>query len=384
MGRLRTILIILIVLIAIVAAVVFLLPNLTGGGQVATTPDADGTPAPIVNVAQTLPTPTPLQLTEIVIAVQELPRGIPIPPNAVALRPWPLESAPINGITNLEDVVGKIARTDIFREEPILSNMVVDDLTSLARVGSDAAAILPSGLVAISVPMDRLTSVAYGIQDGDRVDVIMSMLFVDVDEEFQTILPNRVTLVSQDPETQEIQLTTAIEGRLDPLGFGNAVVGPSERQRPRLVTQRTIQDALVVHVGEFPPDGRFIGVPSTPTPAPDGEGQGDAAAQGNATAMPTPTFARPNIVTLGVTPQDAVVLTYTIEARLPLTFVLRSARDTSRVATDPVTLDYIMTEFNIQLPGRRPYSIEPAIRSIRQLLVEDQLQLGTDATGGGG
>jgi hypothetical protein len=34
-----------------------------------------------------------------------------------------------------------------------------------------------------------------------------------------------------------------------------------------------------------------------------------------------------------------------------------------------VTLDYIMTEFNIQLPGRRPYSIEPAITSIRQLLI---------------
>ncbi|MCC6612175.1 MAG: Flp pilus assembly protein CpaB [Anaerolineae bacterium] len=383
MGRLRTILIILILLVAIVAAVVFLLPNLTGGGQ-ATTTDTEGTPVPVV-VQQNIPTPTPLQLTEIVIAVQELPRGIPIPPNAVALRPWPLESAPINGITNLEDVVGKIARTDIFREEPILSNMVVDDLTSLARVGSDAAAILPSGLVAIAVPMDRLTSVAYGVQDGDRVDVIMSMLFVDVDEEFQTILPNKVTLVSQDPETQEIQLTTAIEGRLDPLGFGNAVVGPSERQRPRLVTQRTIQDALVLHVGEFPPDGRFIGVPATPTPAAEGEGEGDAAAQGggNATAVPSPTFARPDIVTLGVTPQDAVVLTYTIEARLPLTFVLRSARDTSRVATDPVTLDYIMTEFNIQLPGRRPYSIEPAIRSIRQLIVEDQLQLGTDAGSGG-
>jgi Flp pilus assembly protein CpaB len=92
-------------------------------------------------------------------------------------------------------------------------------------------------------------------------------------------------------------------------------------------------------------------------------------ADGGATPVPTPTEARPDIVTLGVTPQDAAVLTYAIEARLPINFVLRSARDTSRVATDPVTLDYIMTEFNIQLPGRRPYSIEPAITSIRQLLI---------------
>lgn len=382
MGRLRTILIVLVLLVLVVGAVVFLLPMLNPPPPA----DVTGQNTPVVDLgADALPTPTPIQYAEIVIAVQELPRGIPIPPNAVALRRWPLESAPFNGITNLEDVVGKIARTDIFREQPILSNMIVDDLTDLARVGSDAAAILPSGLVAIAVPMDRLTGVAYGIQDGDRVDVILSLLFVDVDEEFQTILPNNVTLISQDPETQQIVLTTSLQGRLDPLGFGTALIGPTERQRPRLVTQRTIQDAFVVHVGEFPPDGRFIGAPPTPTPAPEGDqaAAGDAAA-GGATAVPTPTEARPNILTLGVTPQDAVVLTWAIEVRLPITFVLRSARDTSRVATDPVTLDYIMTEFNIQLPGRRPYSIEPAITSIRQLITSEVLTLGEGATSSGG
>jgi Flp pilus assembly protein CpaB len=382
MGRLRTILIVLVLLVLIVGAVIFLLPTLTAPAQPAVQPgDATNEPAPVVN---NLPTPTPQQFVDLVIAVQELPRGIPIPPNAVELRRWPLESAPFNGITNLEDVVGKIARTDIFREQPILTNMVVDDLTNLARVGSDAAAILPSGLVAIAVPMDRLTSVAYGIQDGDRVDIVLSMLFVDVDEEFGTLLPNRVTLISTDPETGEIILTTPIEGRIDPLGFANAVVGPSERQRPRLVTQRTIQDALVVHVGEFPPDGRFIGVPPTPTPGADDSAEGGDGGDGGATPVPTPTLTRPNIVTLGVTPQDAVVITYAIEARLPLTFLLRSASDTSRVPTDPVTLDYIMTEFNIQLPGRRPYSIEPAIRSIRQLVVENQVQFSSDPSAAAG
>jgi hypothetical protein len=242
--------------------------------------------------------------------------------------------------------------------------MVVEDLTSLARVGSDAAALLPPGLVGIAVPVDRFTSVAYAIQDGDRVDIMLSMLFVDVDEEFQTILPNQVTLVSQDPESGQLTLSTGIQGRIDPVGFGNAVIGPTERQRPRLVSQRVVQDALIIHVGEFPPDGRIVGAPPTPTPVPEGQ-----QADGGATPVPTPTEARPDIVTLGVTPQDAAVLTYAIEARLPINFVLRSARDTSRVATDPVTLDYIMTEFNIQLPGRRPYSIEPAITSIRQLLI---------------
>jgi len=58
-------------------------------------------------------------------------------------RTVPQDLAPYNAITSLDDVVGKIARTDIYREQPILSNLVVEDLTDIARVGSDAAAILP-------------------------------------------------------------------------------------------------------------------------------------------------------------------------------------------------------------------------------------------------
>jgi Ca2+/Na+ antiporter len=94
---------------------------------------AVGTPA---LVATPLPTPTPLAVVDIIVAVQEIPRGMIIPPNAVQLRPWPIDAAPFNATANLDDVIGRYARTDIYREQPILSNMVVDDLNSLARVGN--------------------------------------------------------------------------------------------------------------------------------------------------------------------------------------------------------------------------------------------------------
>lgn len=371
MGRTRLliVLIILIVLVAVVVAV--LLPQLNQpqpAAQVATTLE------PQQQTAQEtpLPTATPLELVEIVVAVQDLPRGFRIPPNAVTLGPWPKDLVPFNAITNLEDVIGQIARTDIFREQPILSNLVVEDLADTARVGSDAAAILPSNLVAIAVPMDRLTSVAYAVQDGDRVDVIVSMLFVDVDEELQSITPNEVTLISisEDEEgNQQIALTDPIPGRVETSALGPVVVGPVEEQRPRLVTQRTIQDAFVVHVGNFPPDGRFIGIPPTPTPVPV-EGQ-----EPGTPPPPTPLPPRPDVITLGVPPQDAVVLVWAIESRIPITLALRSATDTSRVPTTAVTLDYLMSEFNISLPVKRPFALQPAIRSIRQLIAEQQISL---------
>ncbi|MBL8146956.1 MAG: Flp pilus assembly protein CpaB [Anaerolineae bacterium] len=377
MNRTRMILLLLILVVVVALVVVVVLPSLQGGSapaptQVASDTNSGTTPQQPVQVAQA-PTSTPEPRVEVVIAVQELGRGQVIPPNGVALREWPAYAVPVSAITNLEDVVGQIARTDIFREQPIQTNMVVENLGDLARTGSDAAAVLPSGLVAVSLPIDRITSVGYAIQDGDRVDLIISLLYVDVDEEFQSRIPSEITLFTIEPETNAITLEDGIQGRPDSsAAFAPArvIVGPSEQQRPRLVTQMTIQDALIIHVGTFPLDGRFIGVPPTPTPVP-----AEQQAEGDATPVPTPTPARPDIVTLAVTPQEAVVITYYVEAKIPVTLALRSATDTSRVPTDDVTLEYLMGTYGIELPPRLPYSIEPAIRSIRQLVAGELISL---------
>ena len=393
-GRVRILILFALIIVVGAIAAVFLL------GQ------DDSTPAnqPVVsnNNNQTtqqqqpdVPTPTPFptaELVDIVVAVQQISRGSVIPPNAVRLQPWPLEAAPFNAVSSLEDVIGRRARTDIFVEQPILVSMVVDDLSDLAAVGSDAAAIIPTGLVGIAVPMDRLTSVAYAIQPGDRVDVIVSFLFVDIDEEFQSLLPNDVTIInpqSDDEGAFTLAVGESLPGRLEqirvpvtrsqngiPQTFQQdqpILVAPSETARPRLVTQRTIQDALVIHVGEFPDDGKLFEEIPTPTPEVVEEQPQVQQQQGGAAAPPPPTPEppRPDIVTLAVTPQDAVIVAWLVEAGIPLSFTLRSAADTSRVPTDPVTLDYIMAQYDITVPIKREFSIEPAIRSIRQLITDD-------------
>jgi pilus assembly protein CpaB len=314
------------------------------------------------------PTQAPEPKTPVVVAVQELPRGWRITEDAVDVRQWPQSAAPFNGLTDINDAIGKIARTRIFVEEPILTSMVTDDFTSLAEVGSDAAAVLPPGMLAVSIPINRLTSVSYAIQDGDRVDVILSMLFVDVDDIFQTIEPNFISLFQLNDSG--ITIADTLQGRPDSTTLGPAIIGPSERQRPRLLTQRTVQNALVVHVGDFPADGRFLGVPPTPVPAPSEDQAND---QG--TPVPSPTPNLPTVVTLGVQFQDAAVLVWAIEAKLPMTLALRPATDNTIDSTQAVTLDYIMSAFQINPPGKRQYTIEPALRSIRQILDESELTL---------
>ena len=211
--RLVIVLAIVVIIIGVVAAVVLPTLNTGGSGSSGGTTGSTGGGQPQSSGPTDTPAPTitPIPMVELVIAVQQIPRGFTIPPNAVTTRRWPEESAPSSAIFNLETVIGKKARTDIFREQPILTNMLVDDLANLANVGSDAAAVLPNNRVAVAIPMDRITSVAYAIQPGDRVDVMVSLLFVDIDPVFQTIEPNKVTLV--DPETLEQQ--AGIEGRFD-------------------------------------------------------------------------------------------------------------------------------------------------------------------------
>lgn len=383
--RLRLVIVLAIVVIIIGVVLAVVLPGLGGdGGSSTTTTGTTGTTGsqPVASGPTDTPAPTitPIPMVELVIAVQQIPRGFTIPPNAVTTRRWPAESAPASAIFDVEVVIGKKARTDIFREQPILTNMLVEDLANLANIGSDAAAILPNNRVAVSVPMDRITSVAYAIQPGDRVDVMVTLLFVDIDPVFQSIEPNNVTIVDPDSLEAVLQINGRFDGAFN-IGGGvtkSVVVGPSEQQRPRMVSQRTVQEALVVWVGNFPIDGRLFKVVPTPTPVPtvdpNPEG-GNTNNRARATVANTPVPPRPDIVTLAVSPQDAVVLTWMMEARLPITFALRSATSTSQVPTEPVNLQYITDTFRIDIPGRVDYSIEPAPDSIRQLFIGNRISL---------
>jgi Flp pilus assembly protein CpaB len=357
-------------LLAVVVVVV-----LTTGGGGGATPAGTETAEPGVTGEQTPGAVVGVEnMVNIVIAIQDLPRGIKIPEDGVLLQPWPESALPEAGnyFTDVNDVIGRIARTDIFRGSPVLGRQVVDSLQDLAATGSDAAAILPDGRQGISVPLDPsgVGQVAYAIQDGDYVDVILSFLFIDVDETFQTRLPNNISVITR-LETGELSIGAPRQGRQEPstLSPEGVLVGPSEpSQRPRLVTQYVVKNAFVVHVGYFPEGGNFIG--ATPTPmevAPPPPVPGEATPQGQvATPELTSTPFTPLIITLGVTPQEALILTYAVDAQLPITLALRQAGDRSVVDTDPVTLQYMIQNFNVAQPTTLPFALEPPITSVRR------------------
>ncbi len=298
--------------------------------------------------------PIPEGTRQIVVAAQNIPRGTRITRdnNAVSLASWPEASMPPGALTDLEAVYDRIARVDIVLGMPVLEGMLTSEAGSLGGIGSEAALMIPRGRVAYALAVAGNASVAWAIQPGDHVDVLVSLLIVDLDEEFQTLLPNEATVCTGAGEGRTC--ATGTYGRLEVLPDGSvANMVPSENQRPRMVTQVTVQDAIVLRVGAW----KEI---ATPPPAEEQPPEGEA------TPVPTETPYMPQWVTLAVTPQDALVLKYAEEAGASMDFVLRPAGSTSLVTTEPVTLQYIVDRFNMQIPPKLPYGMTPPVTGLRQ------------------
>lgn len=287
------------------------------------------------------------ELVDIVIAVQQVPRGFTIPPNAVTTRQWPKESVPASAIFNLESVIGKKARTDIFREQPILTNMLVDDLANLANAGSDLAAILPNNRTATTLYLPP-QNVPQSLRSGDRVDIVMTFNFKEANSSWQTTFPDVWTLLSENKDG-DLEVILENRGELEILpSVGYVLKSPSEEQRARVVTQRTVQDALVAWVGYLPTHGRlfFVGVETNV----DDSTIVWKDAIDNDELIP---------VTIALSPQDVNVIEWVKQMNIPISLILRSATSTSQVPTDPVNLQYIIDTFRADIPEKSSVIIDP-------------------------
>jgi pilus assembly protein CpaB len=324
--------------------------------------------------AQPEGTPVPQDFALIVIAAQDISRGSVIPGDAVITAPFPADSVVETMLTDPGQAIGYRARMDIARGLPLTQNMITQTPGDVLATGSDAALIIPRGLTAISIPISRLSSIGYALRDGDQVDVLASFLVVDIDPDFQTLLPNEtLTLIAPDGTTLTAFLCTEVqqgEGGTDCINpvappFGRLDIEeesqqplfskPIEAQRPRLVTQRLIDYATVLHVGTFTLEEEEQAA-SVPVPA---QGVGAPAAQGQATTVTT--IRPPDVVTLIVTPQDALALNWAVKSGVDLVLTLRAPGDTSIDETTSVTLQYLVDNYDIAIPSKLSYGVEPRV-----------------------
>ncbi len=290
--------------------------------------------------------PTAIPMKEVIVARQPIPRGGEFTAESLGRTEYPESSIPPNAIVNEAETIGKIANSEIVQGQVIVYDLLRDKTGG----GGEAAFDIPAGHVMVAFPINKQTSVAYAIQSGDVVDVLTTFSIVDLDPEFQTILPNKFSFLLQDTQTNaagEASSTFTLSPAIDKgrLNIENELFPgfefPREDQRPRRVAQLTVQRAKVIKVGTFLEEDQA----ATQAPVPEGQ--------------PTPTPTRPDIVSLAVTPQDALVLLWARQSKAYMELALRAAGDEQADhSTEAVTLQYMLTRFNIAVPPKLEFGID--------------------------
>jgi Flp pilus assembly protein CpaB len=334
-----------------------------------------------------------LPSVEVYIAGQNIPQGGLITPELLAtIKVAPGDVVEVMyTIDEASSLVGRAAKFPLDQGVVITTSMVGDPSSAVPISGPSWASLIPSGMTAMSIPANRFSLSGYAINDGAHVNLNACFLFVDVDPAFQTITPDLTatltgtgfgTVTTSDGSSSEglpilslgVSPSSSPQGKLelDPSLQQPYYLIPSEAQRPRMVCQMMLQDVVVMKMGNFSrEEGATIDTPSVP-PTTDANGQ------------PVQTNPLPDIVTLIVTPQDSVTLTYLINAQTltvktnpdgsqvtvpgePQTrfsLTLRNPTDQARQATEASTLQFLLSQYNIPIPAKLPYALQPALTGL--------------------
>jgi Flp pilus assembly protein CpaB len=307
---------------------------------------------------------------EIVTAGQSISAGTRITEAMLSTIQIPQTALVQGEFSNKADVVNMYAQYSLIQGVPITASLV-SKTPGINLPGSSWAPSIPQGLTAVAIPINRLSSIAYGLRDGDRVNVIVTMLLVDVDTTNQSALPNFTASVIAPgivEEKQQLVAQILSGGEVSRVGSSSLdeslgqplYLVPSEGQRPRMVTQMIMQNIEVLHVGNFSDEDK-ITTEAGATPTPSSNEQ-------QATPVPA---TNPDVVTLIVSPDDANTLVYLIYSGAKITLTLRNPDDTGEaVKTDAAMLEYLLTQYNIPVPAKLPYAVEPRIDKLVEPTVE--------------
>lgn len=313
--------------------------------------------------------PTPATtLTEIYYAAQNIPQGTTITAEMLGKLAIPPENVAEVEFTVGEEgnLVGQIARFTLEQGVIITSPMIGSGPVEIS--GPAWAVQIPTGMVAATIPTNRLSLVGYGVNDGAHVNVTACMLFVDVDPAFQSVLPNYTSVLTgtgfQAENLPTLSVSAASGGdaskqgriELDPTLQQPFYAVPSEPQRPRLVCQMILQDVVVMKLGNF-----ALQAPVSTDP--------------NATpsAAQVQQQSSPDIVTLMVNPQDSVSLNYFVYTGAVISLTLRNPNDTSRFDAQSATLTSLLTQYNISLPSKLPYAVQPRLDTLTPPLLPNDV-----------
>lgn len=104
---------------------------------------------------------------QVLVAVKEIPAGVPLDPESVTFKEMLITSVPEDAVTQPEQYQDLALKTKAFPGEFILESNLGENLV--------ASRDIPAGMRVVSVPVNSTTAVAGFVQPGDRVDVLVTL-----------------------------------------------------------------------------------------------------------------------------------------------------------------------------------------------------------------
>lgn len=106
----------------------------------------------------------------VVVAVDEIPEGTPLGEAALRLKQYPLDAVPNGAFVNIDSLVGRVARVQIFPGEAVLEGKLAPD-----GAGAGLEVKISDGHRAMSIPVNDYAGIAGLIQPNSRVDVLVTL-----------------------------------------------------------------------------------------------------------------------------------------------------------------------------------------------------------------
>ena len=268
---------------------------------------------PVGQAPTATPQPTPEEKISVVIAAQEIPALTEIPADAVGTLLIPKSALTPKHLLDPEAVIGKKTMRLVARGSFITTDLLLDE-SKVLELGYNASLNIPPGKVAAAFRTTQIRAVAGAIQNGDFVDILISYWMLDTEAE---------------PAPGE--------------GEGEEEAAPESYI---LLAQLLLQDVEVLRVGPW------AGVAAPPEELPE-EGGEEAAPEEEGEGEPELQPVSPEaqvVLTLLLDQQDALVLKFASESEASIDLVLRGLEDHDTARTETVSLEYVMTRFEITVP----------------------------------
>jgi pilus assembly protein CpaB len=249
----------------------------------------------------------------VVTTTKDILDQTPITADGLVVRAFPADFAPTGALGSIDQAVGKFANGFIAKDQILVAGQLAP-----AQRSANLSDRVPTGKVAVWLPMPELLVSAGILRPGDHVDILLSI----------ALSGGNTTGAANGVSTQ----TTLQNVEVFRLGQQEVNLSVPANSTPR---------GQVSAAGQQPAQ---TGQPAPGQGAPAAGGQPGQAANQGAQA------ASNRVIGFLVDHQDAVMIKFIKDSGGTIDLVLRSADEPDVIRTDAITLDSMTDRFRFRVP----------------------------------